>query len=286
MDFEPIKTVVEYDGKTIESHPCFGAIHLSKINGNKKLFGSAVDGHAGYVSLTISTAERMHDYSKDHIFARKDIIRVTMSHSQFAEMITTWNTGEGIPVTIERTREGKYVGVPQLMKNDNSECNRAENAFRESVNSRIQSFKKSKEKITEILNKKSISKSDRTQIEAIFNGLESWLDDAAPYAVKTFFESLERAKQKAKTEIEAFVSNVIQKTGMDSLKQMKLEGTTDNKELPEKINKHDQEKYKYWKEEYGFEEDPLYSWVEFRDKFLWCNLCKSWQEGQCICYAR
>jgi hypothetical protein len=27
-------------------------------------------------------------------------------------------------------------------------------------------------------------------------------------------------------------------------------------------------------------------WDEFYDKYLYCDHCKDWSEGQCICYAR
>jgi hypothetical protein len=27
-------------------------------------------------------------------------------------------------------------------------------------------------------------------------------------------------------------------------------------------------------------------WSEFLDTYFYCSKCKSWQEGQCICYAR
>lgn len=40
-----------------------------------------------------------------------------------------------------------------------------------------------------------------------------------------------------------------------------------------------------WEEDYG--DDCSYmTWEEFDENYIWCDECKSYQEGQCICYAR
>ena len=45
-------------------------------------------------------------------------------------------------------------------------------------------------------------------------------------------------------------------------------------------------KREYWEEVFNIDDDPYPTWEEFADNWLWCNRCKSYQEGQCICYAR
>lgn len=44
----------------------------------------------------------------------------------------------------------------------------------------------------------------------------------------------------------------------------------------------DREKKAVWEVEYK----DVVSWDDFRDNYYWCTRCKSYQEGQCICYSR
>jgi hypothetical protein len=42
------------------------------------------------------------------------------------------------------------------------------------------------------------------------------------------------------------------------------------------------DKYSEWYNEYR---DDM-TWKEFNEKYIWCDRCKSYQEGSCLCYAR
>ncbi len=49
-----------------------------------------------------------------------------------------------------------------------------------------------------------------------------------------------------------------------------------------KIDYYSEEtKLKYWKEEYNWVD-----WEEFKQYWTWCERCKSYTKGSCICYAR
>jgi len=47
-------------------------------------------------------------------------------------------------------------------------------------------------------------------------------------------------------------------------------------------------KYDHWKEDYREEneEDIVVTWEYYNDNYVWCDKCKSYQEGQCMCYTR
>jgi len=217
-----------------ESHPCFGMARLSRVQGTIDLFGSNVKGRNGFTTLSISQADRLHDYSQDRCHGRKELIEIAMSESQFAEMITTWNQGEGIPVTLLRTSDGPLKNIPRIPQQDQTETERAENLFREETSDAVKGFRSSKDALNKILNKKgAITKGDRIQIEKIFWKVDQWLTDNAPFAVQTFGEATERAVSKAKVEVEAFVSNIVRKTGLDALQKLRLQGTVDRDDEPE-----------------------------------------------------
>lgn len=55
-----------------------------------------------------------------------------------------------------------------------------------------------------------------------------------------------------------------------------------NLNLLEDFSEYSLEKMLAWQNDYS----DFVEWKEFDDHWFWCEICKSWQEGQCICYAR
>ena len=49
---------------------------------------------------------------------------------------------------------------------------------------------------------------------------------------------------------------------------------------------YEEEKRKAWEEQFGYDDDPLVEWEEFKDSYTKCSLCDGWDDGPCICYAR
>ena len=214
-------------GGVTDKHPCFGMINVRRVNGGGlPLFGSVVNHENGYVSLTISKCERNHSFSNDNYFGKDRLIEIAMTESQFVNFITNWNMGEGTPVTLKNIREGKSTQVPGLPIDHESAATRAENDFKETLASTMVAFDAKKKELLEVLDKKgTINKSDRAQIAGIITVLERWFKDATPYSMHTFVEGADKTINIAKAEIEAFVTRIINKTGLDALQSMgKLTG--------------------------------------------------------------
>ncbi len=207
-----------------EEHPCFGAINISRVSGSANLFGSVTNNSQHFIRLTISTATLSHSFGQDHVYSDRGIVEVHMTEAQFANMITSWNMGEGTPVTLARMRNGdKYECVPSLPSNAAKEAERAQDHFKHDMEKRMERVSSEMEEARKILAKKgAINKGDREKLGSAFSSVERWFKDAAPYSVHTFIESTERTMQKAKLEIDAFVTSIINRTGLNALKTMKL----------------------------------------------------------------
>ena len=52
-------------------------------------------------------------------------------------------------------------------------------------------------------------------------------------------------------------------------------------DVSERNSEYYLEKLLAWQEEFDWVE-----WEEFYESWRYCSLCKSYEEGQCICYAR
>lgn len=220
-------------GGTREKHPAFGMIRLSRVDGDVVLFGSSVVHH-GFIALEIHRCERHSNYSRDHLFEKDTIAEVYMTESQFAQLITTWNQGQGAPCTLNYVRDGKLEMVPGIPRDqEGSDAQRAKDDFKLTAGEYLSEFKKLKKKVSEILEKKSLSKEDKKEIVWAIDMAERLLSSAAPFAVEQFIGLAERATAKAKTEIDAFVGNLIARTGLDAIKSIKLLQDKDDRYMDE-----------------------------------------------------
>ena len=98
-----------------ETHPAFGCISASRVNGGKgHFFGSGIQ-HNHFVSITISTAERVRDKYGEHHFQRSSLMEVQLTTTQWAEFITTMNYGSGSPCTLYAMEQnGEYLPFPSF----------------------------------------------------------------------------------------------------------------------------------------------------------------------------
>ena len=86
--------------ETIKKHPSYGMLSFHRVHGAATpLFGSSVQ-HRDTIRLTLKEGEVKRSLNTDWYFGGKQLFEVEMSLSQFAELITSLNMGDGIPVTI------------------------------------------------------------------------------------------------------------------------------------------------------------------------------------------
>ena len=52
-------------------------------------------------------------------------------------------------------------------------------------------------------------------------------------------------------------------------------------DVSERNSEYELQKLYDWQEDYDWVD-----WEEFKDSWLYCDRCKGYNEGQCICYAR
>lgn len=218
--------------KKAKSHPSYGLVSFHRVScgGNKeKLFGSSILHHFTMVRLTIHEAELTHDLCYDSIFPRKQIVEVDLSAAQFAELLTTMNQGSGVPCTI-RWREG--VGEVEPPPDNEIEIDRVHESFKANMAERVEWLSERREELAGILEKKAIGKQDRLKISRIIEGVIAEFRSSAPFAVDQFSEATEKIVTAAKAEVDSFVTQVIQVTGLEQLRAMKGGEVIDTKALP------------------------------------------------------
>ena len=180
---------------TSDTHPAFGkaTLGITTANPGAVLFDSEIR-HNQYVTLSIHTAERERSLGRDHLFAREKIIEIAMSKAQWADLISSFNNGSGVPVTIKHTRDqGRTPDLDFAPRLAQSQAETREAADR--------AFAKIKDAFAVVEDKPT---------KANLRALRSAIENApanVEYAAKTLTEHVENVVTKARADVEAMVIN-------------------------------------------------------------------------------
>jgi hypothetical protein len=221
------------DEKVYE-HPSYGMVQFSHRQGNPKLFGSALEYHMNYVTLSVKTAKLRRSDTGDLIDGPMggNIVEVDLSAAQFAELLTTMNIGCGVPCTIRR-RDGKGVPTPPDIDTQTE-------SLRSEYKARARQFAvkvlKNTADVKEMLKSKDrLSKADRESIVSVLDRVSTELSTNMPFFLEMYEEATEKIKTAAKAEVEAFAVSAIHSAGLQALASGAKEGFSGPPlELPEK----------------------------------------------------
>jgi hypothetical protein len=207
-------TEVEYE------HESFGMVGVFRRSGNGgKLFGSAIEQHHSTIAIRVYRAKRIHSetLSYDRFFpdGRLPLLELEMSAAQFAEMITTPNSGDGIPVTI-RTVEGRRMApVPEDTVLE-SEMIRKNFAVR--MREMMAGVRASHARMKEVLSsKKALTQQDRKAALDILDQAVTDIASNIPFVLEQFEEATDKVVSTAKAEVESMMTRAVHMIGLKAL---------------------------------------------------------------------
>lgn len=197
------------------SHASYGMIHVSRQTcggGGTELFGSGLRSNT-QMSIVIEKGEVTQDLGRNWYFGLQNICEVLMSPVQYAEMISNPNT-QGVPCTIRYTQEYGHI----QFKGMSSQTEYIEEVIKED-------FVNIKEKTNELANqfsailsqKGTIKKDDKKALMNLIDKLVQGINSNLPFMEESFNKSIERTKLEAKTEIESYLQNAINRVGLKAL---------------------------------------------------------------------
>lgn len=220
------------------SHPSYGTLLFNRAYGGKTpLFGSSIE-HSNTITMELRHANITRSLNEDNIFGSEPIIKVEMSYSQFAEAITSFGQGTGIPVTIRYTeKDGRIPECDFVSKRE-----QFAGEFKEQTN---KAMEKSKELINEVAelfsSKKTLTKADKENILRKLNMLDSDIGSNLDFVADQFNEQMDKTVMEAKGEIESFCQNKINAIASASLVEhreefLKLRNPVDIESVEDKTN--------------------------------------------------
>lgn len=195
--------------KETVTHPAYGMIGASRIQGGKLiLFGSDFI-HDRSIAIRIHHSELNRDSTSEHHFATKQICEVYLSEAQWATFVSSLNVGDGVPCTITALGGKNVPMIPSVP-------DRAIQ-FTEAAKERLQ---KSMDALTEMSAKidgMKISTKAKDELNSFINTAKMNIGSNLKYVATQFGEHIEDQVEKAKMEISAYVHSTVMRAGLESL---------------------------------------------------------------------
>lgn len=191
-----------------QDHESYGMLGFYRVSCSsaQPLFGSSIK-HRDTIKLILKTGNVRRNLNEDWYFSDKTLFEVEMSASQFADLITSLNQGDGVPVTIRYMRTGDLYKCEEPPFIDKGSIHIDE--FKRSVEGAYETSKNLLKLLEEKITKKALSKADREEILRLCKSIQKDIGSNADFQISQFDRQVERTKTEAKGEIEAFFQNKV-----------------------------------------------------------------------------
>jgi hypothetical protein len=196
------------------NHPSFGQISFSRTNSNGTNFYGSELSQDHYITLEINNSEIERELTQDRYFPTGvSLIKVRMSSSQFAELLTSMNYGAGIPCTIERLAGKKVDELPE----QESRKEFVHRKFEDRMKMFANKIRENQLKAKELVKKKTLSKQDIHDLTHQLEWLTQEVSGNIPFFAKCFQETMDEVVNEAKMEVENAIQHKINVLGLNVL---------------------------------------------------------------------
>lgn len=211
------------------SHPSFGQIYFGRVSSSlgEDFYGSELK-QDHYISMEVHKSEVERELAKEWYFTKgSPLIRLRMTSGQFSELITSLNSGSGIPCTIEYLNQEKVEEMPK----QESRKEFVHRKFEERMKTFADSIRSRQAEAKDIVKKKTLSKDDVNKLNILLQWLTQEIESNIPFFAKCFQETMDKVVFEAKTEVENAIQHKINVLGLTELhKQNKLLSETNEGE--------------------------------------------------------
>lgn len=213
---KPTRTGDSQHYEYAENHPAYAMIGASRVTvgdgpGGESLFGSDFM-HRNYVVIRVVPATLRRGISNDWYGSngRRDYIEVAVSEAQWASFVSTMNVGDGVPATLQHFNGEEVPGIEPITNRRaqlNSEIGDTladTVAHLDALDAAIEATPGASGK-----SKAALRESLRRARQELVSNL--------PYVSATFDKHAEATVERAKAEVDAWVTSAIQRAGLKAL---------------------------------------------------------------------
>lgn len=198
-----------------QKHESYGMIGFNRAYGGERtLFGSSLL-HNNVITLTIREGQIDRGLNQDWFHGGRRLIEIEMSESQFAELITSFGQGDGVPCTLKEVMGERKEDCP--FENKRMQF---ENEVREKIEEVHKDTEKLLKEVAYLFNeKKTLNKADKEKVTDLLNKINREIKSNTPFIMSQFNEQMDKTVKEAKGEVEAFTQNKMHSLALEALKQ-------------------------------------------------------------------
>lgn len=187
-----------------ETHPAYGMIGASRVTSSPPgvaMFGSDFQ-HQRFVKVTIMRGELSRSLSEDrHRGVGVPLVEVALSEAQWATFVSAMNIGHGVPCTLEIADGERLPGIEPTTDR------------REQINAEVIDTMRDALTTLEELREAAPTNKLKKKVDMAIQQIKSNI----PFVAKQFDEHVENTVEKAKIEVNAYVTQAIQRAGITAL---------------------------------------------------------------------
>jgi hypothetical protein len=179
----------------------------------QELYGSDIK-HNTIIKMELRHSVKRRGLNHDWYFGNKRIAEVSMSQTQFSELITSMNMGDGVPVTLNFTEQDGSIESPKF----ESKLEIHEEEFKDMTKRVSEELADLEATMKEILSGSgTVKKEDRNKMLAKVAKVAQDLTSNMPYVENCFRESMDKTVTDAKGTIEAWYQHRVTTAGLEAL---------------------------------------------------------------------
>lgn len=201
--------------RKVETHESYGLVSFSRVFGHSGfMFGSDVLSE-NFIELRIAHGEKIYDEGHSfYYFPNDEIIRVKMTNTQFAELLTNMNVGSGIPCTIE-SLNGKIINQQKEMPD--SLLQEFKKTYIGRSKEILNSLNETKDELCRLIDKKNLTKNDQERMKKLLSRYITEIRCNMPFFINQYKEETANVVQRAKAEIDAALQGAVIRAGVKAL---------------------------------------------------------------------
>lgn len=192
---------------TETTHPSYGTLRFNRTHKNSKtpLFGSSIE-HGDTITLEVNHADITRGLHTDWFYGNAPIVKIEMSYSQFAEAITSFGCGSGVPCTIRYTEKDGRISECDFV----SKREQFTDEFKVKTKNAMNESQQLIQDVVDLFSqKKTLTKVDRESVISKLTKLSMDIGCNLDFIADQFNEQMDKTVMEAKGEIESFCQNKI-----------------------------------------------------------------------------
>jgi hypothetical protein len=194
-------------GQTYE-HPAFAQISVSRVSGQSVLYDSDFLHHST-MCIRIHHSKLHRSLGRDWHYGHDEFLEVELSEAQWCTFVSSPNMGSGVPCTLRHLNRERMPELPRPKSRVDQ--------FSKEQDDKVQKAIDSLNGIIETIEGTKLSQKDKGSLKSRIDQVRSELTSNRQFMAEQFDRHMEKTEERAKTEINAYHTQMVSHLGMQAL---------------------------------------------------------------------